>query len=50
MKGSQIKMLGSSRNLPWHQQGENVIIEELPDPLPCDHAWSFKIQLSGVPN
>jgi hypothetical protein len=23
----------------------NLVIEELPDPLPCDYAWSFKIQI-----
>ena len=23
----------------------NVLIEELPDPLPCDYAWSFQIQV-----
>jgi alpha-L-fucosidase len=45
IKGSAVLMLGSSKNLPWHQQGENVIIEELPDSLPCDYAWSFKIQV-----
>ncbi|MHC4790599.1 MAG: alpha-L-fucosidase [Planctomycetota bacterium] len=49
-KGSEIRMLGSSKKLPWHQEGENVIIEELPEPLPCDYAWSFKIQLSSVNN
>jgi alpha-L-fucosidase len=50
IKGSEIRMLGSSRNLPWHQEGENVIIDVLPDSLPCDYAWSFKIQVSGVTN
>jgi hypothetical protein len=23
----------------------NLIIEKIPDPLPCDYAWSFKIQI-----
>ncbi len=50
IKGSEIRMLGSSKKLPWHQEGENLIIDELPDPLPCDYAWSFKIQISGVTN
>ena len=27
------------------QDGDDLTIEELPDPLPCDHAWSFKIQV-----
>ena len=38
-------MLGSSENLPWHQEGDNVVIEKIPDPLPCDYAWTFKIQV-----
>jgi hypothetical protein len=45
VSGSTIQMLGSELNLKWHQEGENLVIEELPDPLPCDHAWSFKIQV-----
>ena len=45
VNGSKIRMLGSSKNLPWHQEGENLIIKELPEPLPCDHAWSFKIKI-----
>jgi len=45
IQGSVIRMLGSSKSLPWHQEGSDLIIEELPDPLPCDYAWSFKIQV-----
>ncbi len=45
IKGSEIRMLGSSKNLPWHLQGNKLVIEEIPDPLPCDYAWSFKIQV-----
>jgi hypothetical protein len=45
VKDSKIIMLGSSENLPWRQEGENLVIEEVPDPLPCDYAWSFKIQV-----
>jgi hypothetical protein len=45
VKGSQIKMLGSNDELPWHQEGDKLVIEEIPDPLPCDYAWSFKIQV-----
>jgi len=45
VEGSVIRMLGSEMDLPWHQQGEDLVIEELPSPLPCDHAWSFKIQV-----
>ena len=43
--GSEIKMLGSDKSLDWHQEGDNLVIEEIPDPLPCDYAWSFKIQV-----
>jgi hypothetical protein len=38
-------MLGSSDELPWHQEGDDLLIEDIPDPLPCDYAWSFKIQV-----
>ena len=41
--GSDISMVGSKKKLSWHQDGENLVIEELPDPLPCDHAWIFRI-------
>ena len=44
VKGSSIRMLGSDKNLAWHQENGNVVIDELPDPLPCDHAWVFKIR------
>jgi hypothetical protein len=39
-------MLGSSKNLPWYVEGNSFVIEEVPDPLPCDHAWSFKIEIT----
>ena len=42
--GSVIRMLGSSKDLPWHQDGNDLVIDELPDPLPCDHAWVFRIE------
>ena len=45
VKDSKIIMLGSSENLPWHQEGENLVIEAVPDSLPCEYAWSFKIQV-----
>jgi alpha-L-fucosidase len=55
MEGSEIRMLGSDKPLGWHleegeddydeEYGQNLVIEELPDPLPCDYAWSFKIQV-----
>jgi len=45
VKGSEIRMLGSSKNLPWHLEGNDLVIEEMPDSLPCDYAWSFKIKV-----
>ena len=45
IKGSEIRMLGSSKNLPWHQEGDDLVIEEIPAPLPCEYAWSFKIKV-----
>ncbi|GAH34219.1 unnamed protein product, partial [marine sediment metagenome] len=48
--GSVIRMLGSNKDLSWHQDGSNLVIDELPDPLPCDHAWAFRIELSGAGN
>jgi alpha-L-fucosidase len=42
--GSVIRMQGSRKKLKWHQDGEDLVIEELPDPLPCDHAWIFRIR------
>lgn len=43
--GSTITMLGSDDNLAWRQDGGNVVVDELPNPLPCDYAWVFKIQV-----
>ena len=45
IEDSDILMLGSKKILPWHQEGDDLVIEELPDPLPCDYAWSFKIKV-----
>jgi hypothetical protein len=45
LEGSEIKMLGSDISLKWHQDEEDLVIDEIPDPLPCEHAWSFKIQI-----
>lgn len=45
VKSSEIRMLGSSKKLPWYQKDNDLVIEELPDPLPCDYAWTFKIQV-----
>ncbi len=43
--GSSIRMLGSDQDLAWRQEDGNVVIEELPDPLPCEYAWVFRILL-----
>jgi len=43
--GSEIKMMGSAGILPWHVENNNVVINKLPDPLPCDYAWVFKIRV-----
>ncbi len=43
IKGSEINMLGSDKSLDWHREGDNLVIDELPDQLPCDYTWSFKI-------
>jgi len=45
MKESEIKMLGSDKALLWHMDGDNLVIDELPNPLPGDHAWSFKVRI-----
>jgi len=42
--GSTIRMLGSDEDLAWHQDDGNVVIDELPDSLPCDYAWVFKMR------
>jgi len=53
LEGSEIYMLGSDKPLKWHMDGEDwedgeggmLVIETLPEKLPCKHAWSFKIQI-----
>jgi hypothetical protein len=45
-----IRMLGDAKNLPWHQDGENVVIEQMPHKLPCRYAWFFKIRKADVVN
>jgi alpha-L-fucosidase len=44
-KGTKIRMLGSNQNISWHQDGSDIVIDEIPDPLPCDYAWTFKIAI-----
>ncbi len=45
VENSELKMLGSDEALPWHVERGDLVIEKIPDPLPCDHAWSFKIHV-----
>lgn len=45
VKDSEIFLLGFAETLPWHQEGRDLVIESLPDPLPGEYAWSFKIQV-----
>lgn len=45
-EGSEVFMLGYDTPLTWRQEGKNMIIESLPEVLPCDHAWTFKIKIS----
>jgi alpha-L-fucosidase len=45
IENSTITMLGSDMILPWHIEGNDLVIEQLPATLPGDHAWSFKIRV-----
>jgi alpha-L-fucosidase len=45
LEGSVIRMLGSEEQLAWHMDDEDLVIDELPEQLPCDHAWTFKIRI-----
>jgi alpha-L-fucosidase len=46
--GSKIVMLGCDEDLEWHQDGDQVVIDRIPETLPCKYAWTFKMQLSDV--
>ena len=41
---SDVQMLGYDTPLEWRMEGPDLVIESLPDSLPCDHAWSYKIK------
>jgi alpha-L-fucosidase len=45
VEGSGIMLLGSDMHLPWHMDGNDLVIEALPKELPCEYAWCFKIQV-----
>jgi alpha-L-fucosidase len=45
IENSVVHLLGFNEDLPWHLEGNDLIIEVLPDPLPGEHAWTFKIQI-----
>ena len=49
-RGSKIQMLGSFQKIRWHQDGNDIIIDNLPEPIPCDYAWSFKISKKNIVN
>ena len=44
---SAVRLMGYDKDLPWHMEGDDLVIDKLPDKLPCDYAWSFKIKVSG---
>jgi len=45
VQGSEIRMLGSAQPLSWHQAGADVVLDDIPSPLPGDYAWTFRIQV-----
>jgi alpha-L-fucosidase len=45
VRGSEIRMLGCDKSLTWHQAGADVVIDDIPNPLSCDYAWAFRIQV-----
>jgi alpha-L-fucosidase len=46
--GATVGMVGDATDLPWHQDGGNVVIDRMPDKLPCSYAWSFRIRKSDI--
>jgi alpha-L-fucosidase len=46
VEGSAVRLLGYDKDLSWHIEGNDLVIETLPDKLPCEHAWTFKIQVN----
>ena len=48
--GATINMLGYAKNLAWHQAGADVVIDKMPDKLPGNYAWAFKIKKTDVVN
>ena len=46
--GAAVTMLGYAKNLAWRQQGGDIVIEKMPDKLPCAYAWTFKIKKADV--
>jgi alpha-L-fucosidase len=45
IEGSAVRMLGHDEDLAWHMEGKDLVIDKLPEKLPCDHAWTFEIQV-----
>ena len=46
--GAEVRMLGLAAPIAWRQDGADVVIDAVPDKLPCDYAWTFKIKKSDV--
>ena len=46
--GAELKMLGQAKSIAWRQEGSDVAIDLIPEKLPCDYAWTFKIKKSDV--
>ena len=46
--GARVRMLGDAMDLPWHQESGGVVIDRMPDKLPCSYAWSFRIRKSDI--
>jgi cell division protein FtsI/penicillin-binding protein 2 len=42
-KGTQVYMLGVKKALSWKHEKDGIVIQ-LPEDLPCEHAWVLKIE------
>ncbi len=45
VEGSEVYLLGHEQPLPWHMEGDDLVIETLPELQAEQHAWSFKVQV-----
>jgi len=46
--GAELRMLGLAKPIAWRQDGGDVVIDPIPDKLPCDYAWTFKIKKADI--